>query len=162
MGGLSTVSAMWFRNIMCLVLSCIVLASVVSASDIPLACRLKDHVRTVSVDQDGSAQAEHQYSHVISVGDVHGSLDGLLEVLYHANVTSARGVCEWNPLSENTLVVQLGDIVDRGEQALEAWLCMDKLQTENVPAGSRVVRLAGNHELWWLEGRFHHRNPQFE
>ena len=45
----------------------------------------------------------------------------------------------------------MGDIVDRGEHALEAWDCLSNLQATS-PAGSEVVRLVGNHELMWLYG----------
>ncbi len=58
-----------------------------------------------------------------------------------------------------TLLVQVGDIVDRGPQATEAWECLKHLQATS-PEGSAVVRLVGNHELWWLEGATHDRNKK--
>jgi hypothetical protein len=144
-----------------------------SLSKTLLACKLLKSVPDDArlerelINVDGNIGAQHQtvddqYTRIISVGDVHGSLDGLLEILFHANVTAAPDVCEWRPDSNNVLLVQVGDIVDRGSQALAAWKCIDKLQHENVPDGSKVVRLVGNHEIWWLEGQFHHRNQQYE
>ena len=99
---------------------------------------------------------------LVVIGDVHGSLSGLSTILYHANITVSKDACDWNPASINTVVIQVGDIVDRGPAALESWQCLERLQQENVPKGSKVVRMIGNHELWWLEGRFHHRNPKTE
>jgi hypothetical protein len=49
--------------------------------------------------------------------------------------------------------VQVGDVNDRGAHSLQAWACLRALQ-RSAPPGSAVVRLAGNHELLWLEGRF--------
>ena len=51
----------------------------------------------------------------------------------------------------------MGDIVDRGSGATESWECLQYLQ-DTAPAGSSVIRLVGNHELWWLEGTLHMRN----
>ena len=38
------------------------------------------------------------------------------------------------------------------------YVCMYVQAT--APAGSIVVRLLGNHELWWLEGSVHMRNEE--
>lgn len=106
---------------------------------------------------------------IITIGDVHGSLSGMLSVLHAANATVSPTSCEWRDDATNTLIVQVGDIVDRGPQALEAWQCLDKLQKEALsdPQNSNnknngVIRLIGNHDLWWLEGHFHHRNVTAE
>ena len=53
----------------------------------------------------------------------------------------------------------MGDIVDRGPLATEAYACLQHLQA-TAPAGCKVVRLLGNHELWWLEGAVHMRNEE--
>jgi Calcineurin-like phosphoesterase len=126
-----------------------------SASSIP-ACfvvsRLQGHiVDTVS----GGNQR------VIVVGDIHGAADGLLEVLHTTNITASADSCEWrkdkSSDADGTLLVQMGDVVDRGPNTMKAYLCLEHLQ-RTAPNGSRVVRLLGNHELWWLEGSFHNRN----
>jgi hypothetical protein len=46
-----------------------------------------------------------------------------------------------------------------GPGATEAWNCLQELQS-SAPEGSRVVRLLGNHELYWLKGYFHSRNKK--
>ena len=99
---------------------------------------------------------------VIGIGDLHGSLDGLQDILFSANITISKDSCLfWNPSARDTIVVQVGDIVDRGEYAAEAWFCLEELQ-RNPPQGSKVVRLVGNHDIWWLEGNFGHRNKRTE
>ena len=79
----------------------------------------------------------------VVIGDVHGTAFGLFELLYEANITSSIEHCEWkNQPAEGTLLVQVGDIVDRGHQAFQAWVCLEHLQS-TAPAGSSVVRLIG-------------------
>lgn len=104
------------------------------------------------------ASSKDPMRRIVTIGDVHGSLLGLQEDLFFANVTTSLDSCEWRPEAVDTVVVQVGDIVDRGSQAIEAWRCLNKLQDSNVPDGSSIVRLVGNHELWWLEGHFHQKH----
>lgn len=122
-----------------------------SVDNSPPACRIsKSRDITTTVDK-----------RIIAIGDVHGSLDGLLEDLFHANVTTTAKTCEWKPQSQDgTLVVQVGDIVDRGPQALEAYQCIKHLQETASGYNGEVVRLLGNHELWWLTGVFYKRNAK--
>jgi len=59
---------------------------------------------------------------MIVIGDIHGSYDGLREVLFQANVTSSADLdttCEWQEQPETgTVVLQIGDMVDRGPGAV--------------------------------------------
>ena len=114
----------------------------------PVVCRLLD---------DTCVSAG---SRVVVVGDVHGAFDGLREVLLQAGVIAdAKAAhCAWRSLgNESVTLVQMGDIVDRGPGATEAWTCLHRLQT-SAPQGSAVVRLLGNHELFWLKGQVHARH----
>ena len=99
---------------------------------------------------------------LIVVGDVHGEGAGLREVLNGANVTIPDGdsSCRWtaqNPAG--TILVQVGDIVDRGAEAYEAWICLEELQN-TATGNNKVIRLLGNHDIWWLEGKFHMVNRE--
>lgn len=106
---------------------------------------------------------------LVVIGDIHGSIDGLLDILFEANITATPTLCTWREFDEwndaysiKTVIVQVGDVVDRGHGAKEAWDCLEKLQIEsNNPyfKHGSVIRLLGNHDLWWMEGRYHHRNP---
>lgn len=95
---------------------------------------------------------------IIAIGDVHGSYDGLLEDLFAANVTKSITSCEWKHQETPTVLVQMGDMVDRGAGALEALECLRHLQSTASQHNAEVVRLLGNHELWWLTGIFFQRN----
>lgn len=83
------------------------------------------------------------------IGDVHGDRAALHEVLVDAGVTEDAD-CTWT--GANAVVVQLGDVVDRGPDSEGANACLRTLQ-KTAPKGS-VVRLAGNHETCWAEGDF--------
>lgn len=85
-------------------------------------------------------------------------MEGLLQNLAQANITKDDSTCEWREQGqEKTLFVQVGDIVDRGPEALPALQCLQHLQ-QSAPEHSKVIRLLGNHELWWMEGYYHKRN----
>ena len=62
-------------------------------------------------------------------------------------------------INNHLIYLDPGDIVDRGPQAREAWNCLDSLQ-DTAPPGSKVVRILGNHEIWWLQGHFHMINRE--
>jgi len=115
-----------------------------NALDLP-ACRL---LRSDGVDS----------GRIVVVGDIHGSNVGLREILFAAGVVDSVDSCKWSTKEANrgTTLVQMGDLVDRGSEALEAWTCLDSLKA-SLPAdgNGNVVRLIGNHEIWWLENRFH-------
>ncbi len=96
---------------------------------------------------------------IVVIGDVHGDYNGLKENMYQANITVSEDLCEWKSGNNDVLFVQMGDIVDRGPNATEAFMCLRHLQ-QSAPEGSQVIRLLGNHELWWLEGAYHMRNKR--
>ena len=130
------------------------------------ACKMANNIRQQHLMNDTGGGDDETSCHattnprVIVVGDVHGSAIGLLDILYGANITSAPNVCEWIEQGPGgTILVQIGDIVDREDQAIEAWRCLEALQSSS-PKGSRVVRILGNHELWWLQGLYHMRHPK--
>jgi len=80
---------------------------------------------------------------VIVIGDVHGASSGFLALLHKSNITISLESCEWRSQQrEGTLLVQVGDIVDRGPGALQAWTCLEHLQ-RTAPVGSNVIRLIG-------------------
>lgn len=81
---------------------------------------------------------------VVSIGDIHGSYDGLLENLFHANITASKTKCEWKSQPHRTVLVQMGDYVDRGPGALEALRCVRDLQAKAMDFNAEVVRIVGS------------------
>ncbi|MBI2316163.1 MAG: metallophosphoesterase, partial [Betaproteobacteria bacterium] len=53
-----------------------------------------------------------------------------------------------------TVLVQIGDVIDRGPKSKEAYALLASLQSEAPRTGGKVIRLLGNHELALLQGNF--------
>jgi len=84
----------------------------------------------------------------VAIGDIHGSYAGLLELLYEAKITSSPETCTWREQGPNkedgVVLVQVGDLVDRGPDAWGAFDCLRTLQKEAEQYNSKVVRLVGS------------------
>ncbi|KPA80327.1 hypothetical protein ABB37_04601 [Leptomonas pyrrhocoris] len=98
----------------------------------------------------GSSVIEGTYHRVVVVGDLHGDLDRLRSVLRAAQVLdevtdSWRDGC-------TDILVQLGDVVDRGPDAPALLQLLHRLRTEAAKAGGQVVTLSGHHEMLALMG----------
>ena len=83
----------------------------------------------------------------IVVGDVHGELKRLKEILIHAKLIDQ----EENWTGERSVLIQTGDVIDRGR---DSWGCVEllrKIQEQAQEAGGLVVRLCGNHEVMLMQ-----------
>ena len=90
----------------------------------------------------------------IVIGDVHGEFDGLREILLHAGLINDRD--SWT--GGESLLIQVGDVIDRGPRSLECVGLLRSLQSQAREAGGQVVRLCGNHELMLLQGDYRYAN----
>ena len=84
----------------------------------------------------------------IVVGDIHGELDGLKEILIHAGIIDRNRV--W--VGGDTILIQTGDVIDRGPRSRGAVSLLRRLQQDAVASSGNVVRCCGNHELMLLQG----------
>ncbi len=84
----------------------------------------------------------------MAVADVHGSFDGLSEILRETGVVGEDLRWSGGP----TTLVQLGDLLDRGPRVREVMDLLMRLQQQAPAAGGRVVCLLGNHEAMNLLG----------
>src|SRR5262245_19810729 len=80
---------------------------------------------------------------VVAVGDVHGAFDPFVSILRAANLIDARN--RWS--GGKAVLVQTGDVVDRGADSRKALDLLRKLEGEARRAGGAVYPLLGNHEL---------------
>ena len=80
---------------------------------------------------------------IVAVGDVHGAYDRYLEILKTAGIVDAGG--RWS--GGTTHFVQLGDVVDRGDDSRKALDLIRRLDREAQAAGGRAHILLGNHEV---------------
>lgn len=77
-------------------------------------------------------------SRLVAVGDLHGDLEHALRVLRMARVVDGYG--KW--IASNTILVQTGDIVDRGRDTIALYRLFQDLSIKG-----HVVNLVGNHEV---------------
>lgn len=103
--------------------------------------------------QCSALQASRQVlpGRIIVIGDLHGDFAALRDVILDAGLVDVSAQCEWRG-GEDAILVQLGDVVDRGPASQRVNECLRSLQA-SAPPGA-VVRLTGNHELMWAEGDF--------
>jgi calcineurin-like phosphoesterase family protein len=82
----------------------------------------------------------------VAVGDVHGAFDQFVAILRAANIIDNRN--RW--IGKKAVLVQTGDVVDRGPDSRKALDLLRKLEGDAQRAGGRVYALLGNHELMRL------------
>jgi hypothetical protein len=83
---------------------------------------------------------------VVAVGDVHGAFDNFAAILRAAQVIDNRN--RW--IGRRTVLVQTGDLLDRGPDSRKAIDLLRRLERDAQRAGGRVISLLGNHELMRL------------
>jgi len=66
----------------------------------------------------------------IVVGDVHGELDGLREILNNAGLINSHD--NWS--GGDSMLIQTGDVIDRGPYSRECVDLLRKLQKEAIGA----------------------------
>ena len=92
---------------------------------------------------------------IVAVGDLHGDYSAWLDVARGAGLVDAQN--HW--AGRKTVLVQLGDIADRGPDSLKIIRSLQQLQAEAPRAGGRVVVVLGNHEAMNLLGDFRYTTP---
>lgn len=105
---------------------------------------------------------------IIAIGDVHGDIERLLDMLYAAKIVDTNGV--WIAEPKNTIVVQVGDQIDSlsrigGEDwekvpDYEVVYFMNRLDRQARLHGGRVVSILGNHEIMNTQGQFTYVSPK--
>lgn len=85
----------------------------------------------------------------VAVGDLHGDLAAARSLLTHAGLLEGDS---WR--GGTTILVQLGDVVDRGPESVATYQFLADLQQRARKGRGEVARLLGNHEVALLEGDF--------
>ena len=80
---------------------------------------------------------------VVAIGDLHGDLGGTRSALKAAGALDASD----NWVGGDLVIVQTGDILDRGDDESKIYDLLDKLTAQAKAAGGDIVLLDGNHEL---------------
>ncbi|GAA5929965.1 uncharacterized protein JCM15063_004679 [Sporobolomyces koalae] len=80
---------------------------------------------------------------IVAIGDIHGDYSALTKILRKAALIDLKG--HW--IGGQTILVQTGDIVDRGADTILCYRFMQTLRPLAEKAGGAVVSLLGNHEI---------------
>lgn len=91
-----------------------------------------------------------RFSQVVAVSDVHGMQNALLALLAAGKLVDVQG----NWAGGKTLLVVVGDSIDKGPQSVEVLDVWRRLAQEAPQSGGEVLHLLGNHEAEFLA------NPQ--
>ena len=92
---------------------------------------------------------------VVAVGDVHGAFDKFVTILREAKLIDGRR--RW--IGGRAILVQTGDIFDRGPDSRKVLDLLMKLTDEAAKAGGRVHALLGNHEAMRAIGFYRDVGP---
>jgi len=94
-------------------------------------------------------------SRVVAVGDLHGDFSAWRDIARGAGLIDRGG--HW--AGGNTILVQMGDILDRAPDSLKIVRNLQQLQREAPRKGGRVVVVLGNHEAMNLLGDNRYTTP---
>ncbi len=87
---------------------------------------------------------------LVAIGDVHGDFPAAMKALEIAGVMDNKG--EW--IGKNTVVVQVGDVMDRGDAELAIFTKFLRLKKKAMKEGGDVIVMNGNHEIMNVMGDF--------
>lgn len=93
---------------------------------------------------------------IVAIGDVHGDFTDFNSILRHTGLINDKS--SW--IGGRTVLVQVGDVVDRGPKSRE---CLDLLMALERQARSqkgKVIALLGNHEVMAMMGDLRYVSPE--
>uniref|UniRef100_A0A803MUQ1 Calcineurin-like phosphoesterase domain-containing protein n=1 Tax=Chenopodium quinoa TaxID=63459 RepID=A0A803MUQ1_CHEQI len=91
----------------------------------------------------------HQ-TRLIAVGDIHGDLEKCKQSLRLSGIIDATG--NWS--GGSSTVVQIGDVLDRGNDEIKILYFLERLKRQADKAGGKVITMNGNHEIMNINGDF--------
>ena len=94
---------------------------------------------------------------IIAIGDIHGDYKAFTKILKGTGLID--GELHWT--GGKTHLVQIGDVLDRGDYAKEILDLLMKLEKEAEEAGGKVHMLLGNHEELNITGLIFNRGNEF-
>lgn len=104
-------------------------------------------------------RAPHAYeapARLIAIGDVHGDLGALRAALRLGGAID--GDDRW--IGGELVVVQVGDVLDRGDDEPDILALIEHLERDSTAAGGRFIALHGNHEIMNTALDFRYVTPE--
>jgi len=132
-----------------------------SFKDAPLST-LVDLPSFVLAPTDEDVMDLKEGQRLVCLGDVHGDLEGLRHLLELSGVVNPTGNGDRLWVGGNTILVQCGDVLDRGSEELACYSLLSRLSHEAKEAGGKVILLYGNHEALNAMGMFQYSTTDQE
>jgi hypothetical protein len=92
---------------------------------------------------------------LVAIADVHGAYPQFVALLQRARLIDTG--LKW--IGESAVLVQTGDVIDRGAQSRECLDLLMSLETQAPKKGGKVIPLLGNHEVMNLMGQLGYVTP---
>lgn len=92
---------------------------------------------------------------LVAIGDLHGDLGKARQAFRLAGLINEKD--RW--IGGTATCVQVGDILDRGDEELQIWFFLERLKREAEGAGGALHILNGNHETMNVSGQFRYATP---
>lgn len=118
--------------------------------DLPTACAHPD-VPTAAYHATFLPPAEK----VVAFGDIHGDIEKAKRAFRLANLVDDAG--RW--IGGKTVAVQVGDILDRGDNEVQLFYWLDNIKRQAEKAGGALHVLLGNHETMNVAAQFRYATP---
>ena len=104
-----------------------------------------------------SATSQPKPAKILAISDMHGNLDGTVELLLAAGVMDEN----YNWIYDGCLII-LGDVLDRGEQTTEClWLLYHLYSQTEENAQNKLIPILGNHETMTIRKRTHNMKGKY-
>jgi len=100
---------------------------------------------------------------VVGLGDVHGAYDRLVGLLLTGGLVRKAGgqPAGYAWTGGNRVLVSVGDIIDKGDRAMEVIDLMRSLETQAQAAGGAVIVTLGNHEAEFMAKPGKNKSEEF-
>jgi len=85
---------------------------------------------------------------IVAAGDIHGDYEHLISILRHAKLIDRKN----NWIGMDTILVQLGDLVDRGNSTRKIYDTLIDIREQAQKKGGIVYMLYGNHDVMAIQG----------
>lgn len=101
------------------------------------------------------AAAQPAPQRIVAVGDLHGDFGAWLDIARDAGLVDSAS----NWTGGRAVLVQTGDVTDRGPDSLKIIRHLQQLERQARVAGGRVIVLVGNHEAMQVTGDLRYVDP---
>jgi len=100
---------------------------------------------------------------VVGLGDVHGAYDRLVALLLTGGIIRKAGgqPAGYTWTAGNRVLVSVGDIINKGDRALDVIDLVRSLETQAAAAGGAVIVTLGNHEAEFMASPDKRKSSEF-